>query len=109
VPQRTPGPIRRNRRACSSLFPGEGEGRTGEGYNVTTWHVIFAPVRTPKEIVARLQGEIDKALKSAELQERLKGVGVTIVNGHSSEAAVFVKSEYEKWANVIRQSGAKLN
>jgi tripartite-type tricarboxylate transporter receptor subunit TctC len=80
-----------------------------KGYNVTTWYVIFAPVRTPKEIVARLQGEIDKALKSAELQERLKGVGVTIVNGNSGEAAVFVKSEYEKWANVIRQSGAKLD
>jgi tripartite-type tricarboxylate transporter receptor subunit TctC len=80
-----------------------------KGYNVTTWYVVFAPVRAPKEIVARLQVEIDKALKSAELQEKLKGVGVTIVNGNPTQAAGFVKSEYEKWANVIRRSGAKLD
>lgn len=80
-----------------------------KGYSVSTWYVVFAPVRTPKEIVARLHGEIDKALRSAELQEKLQGVGVTIVNGNPAEAAAFVKSEYEKWAKVIQMSGAKLD
>jgi len=59
--------------------------------------------------VARLHGEIDKALKSTELQDKLQGVGVTIVNGNPGEAAAFVKSESEKWAKVIQMSGAKLD
>jgi tripartite-type tricarboxylate transporter receptor subunit TctC len=80
-----------------------------KGYQVTTWYVVFAPVKTPKEIVSRIHGEIDKALKTPELQERLKGVGVTIVNGGPDQAATFVRNEYEKWAKVIAQSGAKLD
>lgn len=80
-----------------------------KGYAVSTWYVVFAPVRTPREVVTRLHGEIDKALRGAELQEKLQGVGVTIVNGNPAEAAAFVKSEYEKWAKVIQQSGAKLD
>jgi tripartite-type tricarboxylate transporter receptor subunit TctC len=80
-----------------------------KGYEVTTWYVVFAPVKTSKDIVSRLHAEIDKALKTTELQDRLKGVGVTIVNGGPAEAAAFVKKEYEKWAKVIQQSGAKLD
>jgi tripartite-type tricarboxylate transporter receptor subunit TctC len=80
-----------------------------KGYNVTTWYVVFAPVKTSRDIVARIHGEIDRALKTPELQERLKGVGVTIVNGNPDQAAAFVRAEYDKWAKVIRQSGAKLD
>ena len=80
-----------------------------KGYEVTTWYVVFAPVKTSKEIVSRLHAEIDKALKTPELQDRLKGVGVTIVNAGPAEAATFVKNENEKWAKVIQQSGAKLD
>jgi tripartite-type tricarboxylate transporter receptor subunit TctC len=80
-----------------------------KGYEVTTWYVVFAPVKTSKEIVSRLHAEIDKALRTPELQDRLKGVGVTIVNAGPAEAAAFVKNEYDKWAKVIQQSGAKLD
>ena len=80
-----------------------------KGYEVTTWYVVFAPVKTPKEIVSRIHGEIDKALRTPELQDRLKGVGVTIVNSGPAEATGFVRKEYEKWAKVIQQSGAKLD
>ena len=80
-----------------------------KGYNVTTWYVVFAPVKTSKDLVARIHGEIDRALKTPDLQERLKGVGVTIVNANPEQAAAFVRTEYEKWAKVIQQSGAKLD
>ena len=80
-----------------------------KGYNVTTWYVVFAPVKTPREIVSRIHGEIDRALKTPELQDKLKGVGVTVVNSTPAEAAAFVRAEYDKWAKVIQQSGAKLD
>ena len=80
-----------------------------KGYNVSTWYVVFAPAKTPRETVNRLHAEIDKALKTADLQDRLKGVGVTIINSNPEQAAAFVRNEYDKWAKVIQQSGAKLD
>ena len=80
-----------------------------KGYNVSTWYVVFAPVKTSRDIVNRVHTEVDKALKTPDLQERLKGVGVTIINSTPDQAATFVRSEYEKWAKVIQQSGAKLD
>src|ERR687893_331286 len=61
-----------------------------KGYNVSTWYVVFAPVKTSRDTVTRLHTEIDKALKTADLQERLKGVGVTIINSTPDQAASFV-------------------
>jgi len=80
-----------------------------KGYNVTTWYVVFGPARMPRETIARLHSEIDKALRTPELQEKLRGVGVTVVNGDPEQAARFVRTENDKWAKVIQMSGAKLD
>ncbi|MGZ8155575.1 MAG: Bug family tripartite tricarboxylate transporter substrate binding protein [Burkholderiales bacterium] len=80
-----------------------------KGYSVTTWYVVFAPVTTSREIVNRVYGEIDKVLRNRETQEKLTGMGVTIINGNPQQAAAFIRSENEKWAKLIEKSGAKLD
>jgi tripartite-type tricarboxylate transporter receptor subunit TctC len=80
-----------------------------KGYSVTTWYVVFAPVKTPKDLVARLYADIDKVLRHRETQEKLASSGVTIINGNPDEAARFIRSENEKWAKLIEKSGAKLD
>lgn len=80
-----------------------------KGYNVTTWYVMFAPAKTPREIVMRLYAELDKVLKQPETRDRLKSSGVDIIGSMPEQAATFVKSESEKWAKLIQQSGAKVD
>ncbi len=80
-----------------------------KGYAVTTWYVVFAPARLPRELVTRLHAEIDKVLKQPETQEKLRGVGVDIIGSSPEQAAAFVKSESEKWARLIKASGAKID
>lgn len=80
-----------------------------KGYAVTTWYVVFAPARLPRELVTRLHAEIDKVLKQPQTQEKLRDVGVDIIGSSPEQAAAFVKSESEKWARLIKASGAKID
>ncbi len=80
-----------------------------KGYSVTTWYVVFGPAKMPRELVTRLYIEIDKVLKRPETQAKLKDVGVDIIGANPEQTAVFVRSEYEKWAKLIQASGAKVD
>jgi tripartite-type tricarboxylate transporter receptor subunit TctC len=80
-----------------------------KGYNVTTWYVVFAPAKLPRELVTRLYGDIDKVLKRADTQEKFKEVGVDIIGTNPEQAAAFVKTEFDKWAKAIQASGAKVD
>jgi tripartite-type tricarboxylate transporter receptor subunit TctC len=80
-----------------------------KGYSVTTWYVVFAPAKLAPELVTRIYSEIDKVLKRADTQEKFKEVGVDIIGTNPTQAAAFVKSEYEKWAKLIQASGAKVD
>jgi tripartite-type tricarboxylate transporter receptor subunit TctC len=79
-----------------------------KGYAVTTWYVIFGPAGMPGDVVRKLNAELVNALKLADVQERLKSVGVgDIIGSTPGEAAQFVKAESVRWAEVIRASGAR--
>jgi tripartite-type tricarboxylate transporter receptor subunit TctC len=80
-----------------------------KGYSVTTWYVVFAPAKIAPELVTRIYSEVDKVLKRADTQEKFKEVGVDIIGTNPTQAAAFVKSEYEKWAKLIQASGAKVD
>lgn len=80
-----------------------------KGYSVSTWYVVFGPAKMPQEIVTRLHAEIVKVLKQPETQEKLKSLGVTIIGSTPAEAAAFARKEYEKWARLIKASGAKID
>jgi len=78
------------------------------GYEVTIWYALFAPARTPKPILTRLNAETVKALNSADLKERLTLQGLDVVSSTADELLAFVKAETAKWAKVVKQSGAQL-
>ena len=79
------------------------------GFEVIGWFGWLAPARTPNDIVTRLNSDIVKVLRSAETQDRLIALGCEPVGNTSREFAVFVSSERDKWARVIKQAGIKLD
>lgn len=75
------------------------------GFVVTQWHGIIAPAGTPRSIVERLQREIAKALKNANVASRLSTDGSEGVGSTPQQFAAHMKAEREKWKNAIKQAG----
>jgi tripartite-type tricarboxylate transporter receptor subunit TctC len=71
------------------------------------WQGIIVPAGTPKEIIAYLHREIVEAVKQPEIRERLGVLGFEPVAGTPDEFAQHARSEFEKWAKVIKDSGIK--
>jgi tripartite-type tricarboxylate transporter receptor subunit TctC len=79
------------------------------GYEATLWLDLAAPAGTPADIVQRLYGETEKALKDPELQRGFRAAGVEPSLLGPSELAKFMQAEYEKWGRVVRATGATVN
>lgn len=79
------------------------------GFEISAWYVMFAPANTPKEIMQRLNAEVNKALKDPELRANLGDQGVELTGGTSEEADAFVNGELERWAKIIKTTGIKGN
>ena len=78
------------------------------GYELGSWHGVFVPAGTPKDIVAKLNAEIVKAIHSADVQQKLQALGVEPVGNSAETFAAFVRAEVPKWAKVVKESGAKV-
>jgi tripartite-type tricarboxylate transporter receptor subunit TctC len=77
------------------------------GFEVRSWHGVFVPTATPRDIVNRLSAEIVRAVRAADVRSRLNAQGVELVDSSPEEFAEFVRKELAKWAKVVRQSGAR--
>ena len=78
------------------------------GFEVVSWQGIFVPAGVPKPIVDRLHAEIMKILQTTEIQDRLKSLGMQPSSMSPEQVAAFQKAEVEKWAQVIKAAGIKL-
>jgi tripartite-type tricarboxylate transporter receptor subunit TctC len=79
------------------------------GFDVSAWAGAIVPAGVPKSIVARLNAEINKALRSPTVQEKLPELGLVILGSTPQEFAAHIKSETAKWADVVKRSGAKVD
>ena len=71
------------------------------------WSALLVPKGTPKDIVLLLQKEIAKALATADVKERLAGLGYQPVGNSPEECSAQIAAELAKWEKVIRAAGIK--
>jgi tripartite-type tricarboxylate transporter receptor subunit TctC len=74
------------------------------GYSMSTWYGAVLPVKTPREIVVKLNQEMLKALALPDVKERLAGVGADIVGNTPEEASALFKADLEKFTRVAKES-----
>ena len=77
------------------------------GYEATSWFGIGAPKDTPPEIIATLNKEINAAIADPKIKARLIDLGGTVLPGSPADFGKLVAAETEKWAKVVKFSGAK--
>jgi tripartite-type tricarboxylate transporter receptor subunit TctC len=77
------------------------------GYETSFWCGIGAPKNTPAEIVDRLTNEINAGLADPKMKERLTDLGATVIAGSRTDFVKLIAEETEKWAKVVKFSGAK--
>ncbi|HET7671379.1 MAG TPA: tripartite tricarboxylate transporter substrate binding protein [Burkholderiales bacterium] len=79
------------------------------GYEVTTWTALYVPAGTPKDIVQRLAAEMAKAAKAQDYIEKLAPLATDVPESSPEHLRSFMKSEFAKWAKVVKESGAKID
>ncbi|ABF10851.1 tripartite tricarboxylate transporter substrate binding protein [Cupriavidus metallidurans] len=77
------------------------------GYEATSWFAVFVPAHTPKEIVAKLNAEMNRIFTLPDVQTKLKTLGLDPILGTPEKLAEYQRSEIAKWAKVVKDSGAK--
>ena len=77
------------------------------GFDAITWHGIVVPAGTPKPVIARLNGEFNKLLQTADMRERLMVLGSDIIGGEPKQLSDYMRVEIPRWAKVIKESGAR--
>jgi tripartite-type tricarboxylate transporter receptor subunit TctC len=77
------------------------------GFEASVWYGLVAPVATPKSIVALLHAEVQKALQTKEVRERMTAVGGEIIPGSADMFAALIRSERQRYEKLVREANIK--
>jgi len=79
------------------------------GFEVIGWWGMLAPARTPRPVVSRLNGEIRAVLDIAEVRRNLIGQGMDPAGGTPEQFGALIKSDMDKWGDIGKRLGVKLD
>jgi tripartite-type tricarboxylate transporter receptor subunit TctC len=77
--------------------------------NVIEWYGVIVPAATPRERVSQLSAAVLQALRSADASARIQALGQTVSPTGAEEFGSFIRAEYERWGQVVKASGAKVD
>jgi tripartite-type tricarboxylate transporter receptor subunit TctC len=77
------------------------------GFEISAWYMIFAPKKTPTEILEKLNSAINKAITDPEMVKQMAAMGVSFVGGSIGQADQFLSSEITNWGTIIKAADIK--
>jgi tripartite-type tricarboxylate transporter receptor subunit TctC len=77
------------------------------GFVTGSWQTLVAPGKTPAEILARLQGEVSRAIFTAEMKERLQAQGADPIGTPPAESLKFLRDELDRFTRLVKETGYK--
>ena len=79
------------------------------GFETGSWQGIVAPANTPADVVNKLHATVTKVLATPEMKERLDKAGAELLPQSPAQFGGFIRSEKDRWAKVVKESGAKFD
>lgn len=79
------------------------------GFEALQWFGLFAPAGTPREMISRMNVEVQKALQMPDVQEKLQGLGMQVTASSPDAFSNFIYAEASKWEKIVKESGAKVD
>ena len=79
------------------------------GYETSVWFGILAPIGLTKDILDKLNANINLALQSSEVRSQLLAQGIDVLGGSKEDLAKYIQTETDKWEKLIKLSGAKMD
>jgi tripartite-type tricarboxylate transporter receptor subunit TctC len=80
-----------------------------KGFEAVTWFGIAGPANLPKEVVAKLNTDINKALQAADLRKKLRDQGANVTGGTPEQFSTQIRQETARWGKIVKESGAKVD
>jgi tripartite-type tricarboxylate transporter receptor subunit TctC len=84
-------------------------GETLPGYEANAWFGFVVPKGTPRDVVEKLNREINAALAEPKIKARLAELGTTAIVATPAEFGAFIATEIERWAKAVKSSGASVD
>ena len=79
-----------------------------KGFEADNWHALFAPAKTPSEVVQMLNAEMAKVLAQGDVKEQMLRVGADPRHSSSADLGKLVGTETMRWSSVVKTSGARI-
>ena len=77
------------------------------GFDASVWYGFVAPAATPKPVIARLHAEVQKALQTKEVKDRMTAVGGEVTPGTAEQFGALIRSERVRYEKLVREAGIK--
>ena len=80
-----------------------------KGFDAVTWFGVLGPAKLPKDVVAKFNADINKALKDPDLQKRLGDQGADVAGSSPEQFAQLIRDDIARWGRLVKESGAKVD
>ena len=77
-------------------------------FDVSTWYGLFMPAGTPKDVVTKVNAEVNKLLDTPEMKAAIHTQGAELQNMTPEQFSALLKSDYQKWKGIVQASGATI-
>jgi tripartite-type tricarboxylate transporter receptor subunit TctC len=79
------------------------------GYEQSAWHGILAPAGTPDAVIAKLNAEVSRLLRSSDVIERFTAQGIDVIGGSPADFAAFIRQDVAKYAKLVKTAGISID
>jgi len=80
-----------------------------KGFEAVTWFGVLGPANLPKDVVAKLNADINKALKDPGLEKKLGAQGADVAGSTPDQFAALIRDDIARWGKIVKDSGAKID